>query len=114
MFCARCGNELPAAAKFCPKCGQAAGTAPQPAKTFTITVTRAKQFNLVDPMFKVTVDAQAEYFLKDETLCFPISAGTHELVVSFGFYKTFLKVHVAGNMTLTVKWNRLTDDIEVK
>ncbi len=114
MFCARCGSEIAAAGRFCPKCGQAVGPTTAPGGMFTLTIIRAKQFYLVNPAVKVTVDAQAEYTLpKEGTLHIPVSDGAHEVGFSCGIRKTFVNINVTSDVALTMKWNRVTGGIEV-
>ena len=121
MFCSKCGNEIVAQAKFCSKCGQPvnasnSGTPVQNnSGSFTLTINRAKQWFAINPAVKVVVDANTEYKIDNgATLNIPVSAGTHNIAFSCSMRNKIVNVNVADNVTLNIKWNRVTGNLEVE
>ncbi len=123
MFCSKCGSEIDKQSKFCSKCGQpvnqtingAVGLTQSYSGGFTLTVNRAKQWFAVNPSIKMVVDRGAEYKIDNgETLNIPISAGTHNIAFSCSIRNKIVNINVTDNVTLNIKWNRLTGSIEVK
>ena len=117
MFCSKCGNEIVAQAKFCSKCGQPvnasnSGTPVQNnSGSFTLTINRAKQWFAINPAVKVVVDANTEYKIDNgATLNIPVSAGTHNIAFSCSMRNKI----VNDNVTLNIKWNRVTGSLEVE
>ncbi len=119
MFCSKCGSEMAASSKFCPKCGHPVGQAANGGVTtgnsYTLTVNRAKQWFAVNPAVKIIIDGNAEYKIENgETLDIPISAGAHNIAFSCSIHNKIVNINVTGHVTLNMKWNRLTGSLEVK
>lgn len=121
MFCSKCGNEIVTQSKFCSKCGQPVkvttnGTPVQNNNmSFTLTINRAKQWFVVNPAIKVIVNGNAEYKIDNgSTLNIPVLAGTHNIAFSCSMRNKIVNVNVANNVTLNIKWNRVTGSLEVE
>ncbi len=84
-------------------------------ETFTLTVNRAKQWYIINPAIKITIDKGTEYKIANgQTLDIPITAGTHNIVFSSGLRKKAVDVQVSRNLSLNIGWNRLSGALEVK
>lgn len=121
MFCNKCGNEIVGNAKFCSKCGQAIISAANHAVNsdnigkFTLAIIRAKQWFIVNPAVKIIVDGSTEYKIDNGSMLnIPISAGAHNIAFSCFIRNKIVNVNVAGNVTLNIKWNRITGSLVVK
>ena len=118
MFCSKCGNEIVAQAKFCSSCGQpvsASNSGTSNNGSFTLTINRAKQWYAINPAIKVVVDGSAEYKIDNgSTLNIPVSGGTHNIAFSCSIRNKIVNVNVADNVTLNIKWNRITGSLEVE
>jgi len=121
MFCSKCGNEIIPQEKFCSKCGQSTnasdgGTQVQNnSGSFTLTINRAKQWFVINPAVKIVVDGNAEYKIDNgSTLNIPISSGTHTVAFSCSIRNKIVNVNITDNVTLNIKWNRVTGSLEVK
>ena len=121
MFCSKCGNEIIAQAKFCSKCGQAvnASNGKTPFQnsigSFTLTINRAQQWFAIDLAVKVVVDGNAKYKINNgSTLNIPVSSGTHNIAFSCSIRNKIVNVNVTDNVTLNIKWNRVTGSLEVE
>lgn len=121
MFCNKCGNQIVDGAKFCSKCGQSTNqaanniTGNNGVGTFTLTINRAKQWFAVNPAVKIIVDGGDEYKIDNgETLNIPITAGTHNIAFSCSIRNKIVNVNVSDNVTLNIKWNRVTGSLEVE
>lgn len=83
--------------------------------SFTLTINRAKQWFAINPAVKVVVDANTEYKIDNgATLNIPVSAGTHNIAFSCSMRNKIVNVNVADNVTLNIKWNRVTGSLEVE
>ena len=80
-----------------------------------MTIHRAKQWFAVNPAVKVVVDDNTEYKIDNgSTLYIPISSGVHNIAFSCSIQNKIVNVNVANNVTLNIKWNRVTGSLEVK
>lgn len=121
MFCSKCGNQFVTQVKFCSKCGQPTNISSSEAQVQnsvrwgTLTITRAKQWFAINPAVRVILDGSAEYEIDNgSTLNIPISIGTHNIAFSCGMRNKIVNVNVVENVTLNIKWNRITGSLEVK
>lgn len=121
MFCSKCGNEIPSQSKFCSKCGQS--VVPTPNETvvsnntvgYTLTINRAKQWFAINPAVKIVVDGNTEYKIDNgATLNIPIAAGTHNIAFSCSMRNKIVNINATSNVTLNIKWNRITGSLEVE
>lgn len=118
MFCTKCGASLPADAKFCIQCGQPITeqktAQPFPNQLCTLTIVRANQWFAINPAIKIAIDGSASYEIKNgASLTIPVSMGVHNVAFSCSIRNKIVDVNVTGNMTLHVKFNRLTGGIDV-
>ena len=114
MFCTKCGNQINGQVKFCPKCGQAVGTGNGGSQSFILTINRANQWFAINPAVKVVIDGSTEYKIDNgATLNIPVSAGTHNIAFSCSMRNKIININVADNITLNIKWNRITGSLEV-
>jgi hypothetical protein len=88
---------------------------PNISEDFTLIINRAKQWFAVNPAVKIIVDGNAEYKIDNgATLNIPISAGVHNLAFSCSIRNKIVNINVTDNVTLNIKWNRITGSLEVK
>ena len=120
-FCNKCGNKIIEHAKFCSKCGQAVNLATNNDvshdnnEVFTLTINRAKQWFVVNPAVKIVVDGSTEYKIDNgATLDIPILAGVHKVAFSCSIRNKIVNINVSNNITLNIKWNRVTGSLEVE
>ncbi|MCM1334820.1 MAG: zinc ribbon domain-containing protein [Bacteroides sp.] len=117
-FCTKCGGKLAEGAKFCSRCGQAvraAETPPAADEAFTVTVVRADQWFAINPPVKIVVDRRDEYKVENgSTVRFPVSAGEHTIAFSGSIRNKVVTLRVESNVTLNIKWNRVTGSLEVE
>ena len=114
MFCTKCGNQINEQVKFCPKCGQAVDTGSGGSHNFTLTINRANQWFAINPAVKIVIDNSTEYKIDNgATLNIPVSAGPHNIAFSCSMRNKIVNINVAGNITLNIKWNRITGSLEV-
>lgn len=121
MFCSKCGNEIDSQSKFCSKCGQAVVSTVNETVTsssnddFTLTINRAKQWFAINPAVKILVDKCDEYKIKNgATLNIPVSAGEHNIAFSCSIRNKIVNINVTNDVTLNIKWNRVTGSLEVE
>lgn len=117
MFCNKCGSEIVGGAKFCSKCGNAVTHVSNSVddRMFTLTINRAKQWFAVNPAVKIIVDGDAEYKIDNgATVNIPVTAGIHNVVFSCSIRNKIVNVSVNDNVTLNIKWNRVTGSLEVE
>ena len=82
---------------------------------FTLTVNRANQWFAVNPSVKIVVDGKAEYSIENNSsINIPISAGAHNIAFSCSIRNKILDINVVGDMTLNMKWNRITGSLVVE
>lgn len=121
MFCNKCGNKIIEHVKFCSKCGQAVNLATNNVvshdnnEVFTLTINRAKQWFVVNPAVKIVVDGSTEYKIDNgAALDIPILAGVHKVAFSCSIRNKIVNINVSNNITLNIKWNRVTGSLEVE
>ena len=120
MFCPKCGAQLVPGARFCPKCGQEVGAPEQAAETagsqvYTVTFIREKQWFAINPAVKILVDERDEYRIDNgETIRVPITGGVHGVTFRCGVRNKVIQLEVAGDLSLDLRWNRLTGSLIVK
>ena len=117
MFCNKCGAELVPGAAFCLKCGQPAIVAAEGpgARAFTVTFVRESQWFAINPSVKIVVDDRDEYRIGNgETQRIRMSAGTHSVAFKCGIRNKTIELTVQKDLTLRLKWNRLTGSLTVK
>lgn len=83
-------------------------------QTFTLTVSRMKQFFLVNPDIEMTFNDRIYYVKKNV----PISIQLKEGFYTFNFAASFRKKQLTLNLTkdteIVLSWNRLTGEIEAE
>ncbi|TGY91001.1 zinc ribbon domain-containing protein [Petralouisia muris] len=110
--CSECGKEISDKATICPNCGMPLRL--EDRGTYDVIITREKQWFLVNPKIKVTVDTTNEYILeKNSSITVPLTTGAHTMVFSSGIRKTQTNIDVTENMNINVKFNRATGEIDV-
>ncbi len=120
VFCPKCGAELVPGARFCSKCGSEVGLAEPAAgtsgaQTFTVTFTREKQWFAINPAVKIIVDERDEYRIDSgETIRVPMTGGIHGVTFRCGVRNKVIQLEVAGDLSVNLKWNRLTGSLVVK
>ena len=121
MFCSRCGTEIPAQSRFCPNCGQPVNptvtrsAAPNNTGVYTLTINRENQWFAVNPPVNIVIDQNTQYQLENgATIRIPIAAGMHNIAFSASIRNKVLNINVAGNVTLNMRWNRITGSLVVK
>ena len=139
MFCNKCGSVLQPGMAFCPKCGNPTGavssgeyTKPESTESpeipkspgnseisesrqFTVTFVRENQRFAVNPAVSITVDERDEYRIDNgQTIRVPMAPGTHSVVFRCGIRNKVIDLTVRQDLTLELKWNRLTGSLTVK
>ncbi len=110
--CPECGKEISDKATACPNCGMPLRR--EDRGTYDVTITKEKQWFLVNPKIKVTVDASDEYILENNSsITLPLTTGPHTILFSLGIRKTQTDIDVTENMNINVKCNRATGEIDV-
>ena len=110
--CPECGKEISDKATACPNCGMPLRR--EDRGTYDVVITREKQWFLVNPKIKVTVDAADEYFIEnDSSISIPLTTGVHTLLFSSSIRKTQTNIDVTENMNINVKFNRVSGEIDV-
>lgn len=121
MFCNQCGSEILPGAAFCSKCGHPVGPTPEgapeasPDNRFTVTFVRDKQWFAVNPNVKIIVDERDEYRIENgQTLRVAMAPGTHDITFKCGIRNKVIELTVREDLTLHLKWNRLTGSLTVR
>lgn len=110
--CSECGKEISDKAVACPNCGMPLRQ--EDRGTYDVIITREKQRYLINPKMKVTVDSDKEYILEnDSSITIPLTTGSHIIVFSSSIRKTQTNIDVTDNMSINVKFNRTTGEIDV-
>ena len=110
--CPECGKEISDKAAACPNCGMPLRR--EDRGTYDVVITREKQWYLVNPKMKVTVDAADEYILENNSsITIPLTTGPHSILFSSSIRKTQTDIDVTENMNIGVKFNRTSGEIEV-
>jgi hypothetical protein len=110
--CPECGKEISDKAAACPNCGMPLRR--EDRGTYDVVITRKKQWYLVNPKMKVTVDAADEYILENNSsITIPLTTGPHSILFSSNIRKTQTDIDVTENMNITVKFNRSSGEIDV-
>lgn len=110
--CPECGKEISDKAATCPNCGMPLRR--EDRGTYDVIITREKQWFLVNPKIKITVDAADEYSIENNSsITIPLTTGTHTILFSSGIRKTQTNIDVTENMNINVKFNRATGEIDV-
>lgn len=110
--CPECGKEISDKAAACPNCGMPLRR--EDRGTYDVIITREKQWYLVNPKMKVTVDAADEYVLENNSsITIPLTTGSHSILFSSSIRKTQTDINVTENMNITVKFNRASGEIDV-
>lgn len=125
MFCNQCGTELTPGAAFCLKCGNPVATieagpaatqqAQAQAQVHTVTFIRAKQWYAINPAVKILVDEKDEYRIDNgQTIRVAMTPGTHNVIFKCGIRNKVIDLTVQQDLTLNLKWNRVTGSLTVK
>lgn len=110
--CSECGKEISDKAAACPNCGMPLRK--EERGTYDIVITRENQWFLVNPKIKIIVDSADEYYLENNgKITIPMTTGPHTLLFCLSVRKTRTEIDVTENMNITVKFNRLSGEIEV-
>lgn len=110
--CSECGKEISDKATACPNCGIPLRR--EDRGTYDVVITREKQWYLVNPKMKVTVDATDEYILENNSsVTIPLTTGPHTILFSSSIRKTQADIDVTENMNINVKFNRASGEIDV-
>lgn len=84
-------------------------------QTYTVTFTREKQWFAINPAVKIIVDERDEYRIDNgETIRVPITGGVHGVTFRCGVRNKVIQLEVAGDLSLDLRWNRLTGSLIVK
>ena len=118
MYCQNCGNRIDDDALFCQKCGHATGNAPRAQAgsggKFLLTVCRENQWFLINPPIDITVDGREKYAVQNgQQISIPLTPGGHTIQFSKSIRKTVIQVNMQQNLTVVIKWNRVTGEINV-
>lgn len=110
--CPECGKEISDKAAACPNCGMPLRR--EDRGTYDVIITREKQWYLINPKMKVTVDAADEYVLENgSSITIPLTTGAHTIVFSSSIRQTKTDIDVTENMHINVKFNRASGEIDV-
>lgn len=110
--CPECGKEISDKASACPNCGMPLRS--EDRGTYDITITRKKQWFLINPDATITVDNSDKYKLKnDSSIKISLTTGEHTLLFSLGPRKTEAKINVTENATIEMSMNRASGEIIV-
>lgn len=110
--CPECGKEISDKASVCPNCGMP--LRPEERGTYDITITRKKQWFIINPEATIIVDNSEKYKLKNgNSIRFPLTTGEHTLMFSLGPRKTEVKINVTTNINLGMEMNRVNGEIVV-
>lgn len=117
MFCNSCGQKNPDNSNFCSKCGaplnQEESQASIGVKQHAVTIFRESQTYLINPPINVTVDDAENYSIPNGgTLKIDLAEGAHELLFFQSLRKKTVSLDVISDMSITLKWNRITGAIE--
>ena len=109
--CPECGKEISDKAATCPNCGMPLRRIDR--GTYDVIIKREKQWFLVNPKIKVTVDTTDEHFLENNSsITLPLTTGSHTIIFSSGMRRTQTDIDVTENMTINVKFNKTTGEID--
>ncbi len=110
--CPECKKEISDKATACPNCGMPLRL--EDRGTYDVIITREKQWYLINPKMKVIVDSVHEYNLENgKSITVPLTTGTHIILFSLSIRKTQTSINVTENMSINVKCNRTTGEINV-
>ena len=110
--CPECGKEISDKAPACPNCGIPLRR--EDRGTYDVIITREKQWYLINPKVKITIDSADEYSLENgSSISIPLTTGAHTIMFSLGVRKTQTDIDVTENMNIDIKLNRVTGEIEV-
>lgn len=110
--CPECGKEISDKAATCPNCGMPLRR--EDRGTYDVIITREKQWFLVNPKIRITVDAVDEYSLaNNDSITIPLTTGSHTIIFSSGMRKTQADIEVTESMNIGVKFNRTTGEIDI-
>lgn len=110
--CPECRKEISDKAIACPNCGMPLGR--EIRGTYDVIITREKQWFLINPKMKVTVDSVDEYILENNSsITVPLTTGSHTIMFSSGIRKTKTDIDVTESMNINVKFNRASGEINV-
>lgn len=121
MYCGKCGNEIAPQSKFCSKCGYSVTLTSNEAAAsnstvgYILTINRAKQWFAINPAVRIVIDRNVEYKIDNGvTLNIPITAGAHNIAFSCNIRNKIVNINATSNVTLNIKWNRITGSLEVE
>lgn len=110
--CSECGKNFSDKASACPNCGMPLRR--EDRGTYDVIITREKQWFLINPKIKITVDTVEEYSIaNDSSITLPLTTGSHTILFSSGIRKTQTDINVTESMNINVKFNRVTGEIDV-
>ena len=110
--CSECGKEISDKASVCPSCGMPLQSRDR--GTYEITITRKKQWFLINPDATITVDNSDKYKLKnDSSIKISLTTGEHTILFSLGPRKTEAKINVTENANIEMSINRVSGEINV-
>lgn len=120
VFCEMCGKAASEDAVFCSHCGrqikadtQACGIG-KVLPTYRVTIIKENQWYAINPPINLTVNGWDQYQIKNGGVLFlDLPAGEYH----FEFYQSIrtntVVLNLMGDITLFVRWNRLTGALEV-
>ena len=110
--CPECGKEISDKALACPNCGMPLRS--EDRGTYNVTIHREKQWFLINPKTKITVDNVEEYEVgSGEEIVIPMTTGKHTILFTMSPKKTQADIEVIENLDLYMKINRTWGEIEV-
>lgn len=116
MVCNKCGYEISSNAQFCPKCGyKIERNNAIETDVYILTINRAKQWFAINPSVKIIVDEHTEYRIGNgKTISITIPAGVHTIGFFCGIRNKIVDINMSSDLTINIKWNRLTGSLVVK
>lgn len=113
MFCGQCGYENNNDSKFCSKCGKPIGQSPQDDTNYNVNIFRESQLYLVNPPMNVVIDGKQRMAIENGgTINIKLSEGKHTIMFSQALRKRSIDVDLNNDISIIVKFNRLTGSIE--
>lgn len=117
MFCNHCGQKNPDDGNFCSKCGKPLNCSEaqniKSSNTYTVTVFRESQTYLINPPINVIIDDIESYSVNNGgTLKVQLAEGKHNILFFQSLRKRNVSVDLTNDISITLKWNRITGSIE--
>lgn len=121
MYCNKCGAPNPDGSAFCSTCGAKLVAPPRqqsqrwqgpPSRMHAVTIFRESQLFLVNPPINCLIDGNDHRSLENgQSIKIELPAGPHSIELYMGFRHRDLDIDLNSDMTIYVKWNRITGAI---